>query len=77
MVTYLFYGLLVYLLYRFVFHFLLPVIRVASKVKQQMNGMRTASEQQFRNQSQANSWQSEPSSKPSSKGDYIDFEEVK
>jgi hypothetical protein len=39
--------------------------------------MRAASEQQFRNQTQGNNWQSEPSSKQGSKGDYIDFEEVK
>jgi len=50
---------------------------VASKVKQHMNGMRTASEQQFRNQTQGNSWQNESKSKTGSNGDYIDFEEVK
>ena len=73
MVTYLFYGLLVYLLYRFVFHFLLPVIRVASRVKQQMKGMRSASEQYFRENSQDNNRQSESISKD----DYIEFEDLK
>ena len=73
MVTYLFYGLLVYLLYRFVFHLLLPVIRVASRVKQQMKGMRSASEQYFRENSQDNNRQSESISKD----DYIEFEDLK
>jgi hypothetical protein len=38
--TYIFYAILLYLLYRFVVGFLLPVIRTTSQVKKQFNAMK-------------------------------------
>ncbi len=66
-------GLGLYLLYRFVFHFLLPVSKAAGEMKskikefqQQMNP------KEFATQAQP------PKTEPKTKtGDYIEFEEVK
>ncbi len=62
---------LIYLGYRFIFHFLIPVIRATRELKRQMNG--------FREQMETKNNPTPPvqEEKPAKAGDYIDFEEVK
>jgi hypothetical protein len=38
--TYIFYAILLYLLYRFIVGFVIPVVRTTSKVKKQFNAMK-------------------------------------
>jgi uncharacterized membrane protein (DUF106 family) len=69
-------GLLIYLLYRFIFHFLIPVSRVAGDMKKRMN----AFQQQMNEKAQEFQRQTAPQQQPqpaAKGGDYIDFEEVK
>ena len=73
-----------YLLYRFVFNFLLPVLRTTRHVREQFRNMRDGmGEGHYREQPQAQPQQSasRPNERHSStRGpaeDYIDFEEIK
>ena len=65
----------IYLLYRFIFHFIIPVTRVAGDMKKRM--------QEFQQQmnGQADAFQKSSSQQtpkePAKRGDYIEFEEVK
>jgi hypothetical protein len=80
-------AIVFYLLYRFVFHFLLPIVRTTRHVREQfrnmqgnMNNMRGSSNQQQETQTPPPQ-QPRPSERHSSPHgraeDYIDFEEVK
>jgi hypothetical protein len=67
----------IYLLYKLVFDFIIPVYRTTKVMKGKMNEMhRAVNEQQ-----QAQQTQQQPTAKPVEKqsvsGDYIDYEEVK
>ncbi|PUZ26651.1 hypothetical protein GA0116948_102185 [Chitinophaga costaii] len=73
-----------YLLYKFVFNFLLPVVRTTRQVRRQMHDMQQHMQEQFRQQQQPqqsmhNNMNQGTSSQPKRpiEGDYIDFEEVK
>jgi hypothetical protein len=68
----LFVFIVFYLLYRFVFHFLLPVIRATHHVKRQFRNMQGGADTQQTAQTQEKT-------RPAEKapvGEYIDFEEV-
>lgn len=73
----LFYAFLIYLAYRLVFDFIIPVYRTTRQVKRGFRAM------QDRMREQADSQHARPGSPPQSHpatppaGDYIDFEEVK
>ena len=58
-------GLLFYFLYRLVVRFLIPVLRVTSAARRQMQNM------------QQNNGAAAQQPKPARKGEYIEFEEVK
>ena len=68
----------IYILYKFIFDFVIPVYKTTKHVKQKVNDM----QQQMRQNQQASAndqftqAQSTPSKKPSHE-DYIDYEEVK
>ena len=69
-------GFVIYLAYKFLFEFLVPVGKVAKDMKQKVSEM-----QEQQNQQQANH-QSQTTSNTTSKPkvdekDYIDFEEIK
>lgn len=68
-------GLGIYLLYRFVFHFLIPVTRVAGTMKKRMNEFQDQMNQRAQGFQNKNSPQ-QPQSSPKG-GDYIEFEEVR
>jgi Sec-independent protein translocase protein TatA len=73
--------LILYLLYKLVFDFIVPVSKTTSHFKNQVNQMRKQQEEQMHRQQQSNTPQNKTS--PNKKnttttdGEYIDFEEVK
>ncbi len=82
-----FLAIVLYLLYRFIFNFLVPVARTTRQVRQQFRNMQDAADvfnRQQTGQQQTDSYQrtssshekdgSTPKAPP---GDYIDFEEIK
>lgn len=69
------FALLIYFLYRFIFHFLIPVSKVTREMKSKMNEFQNRMQQQgFQTQPQQPAKETAP---PKKAGDYIDFEEVK
>ena len=75
MFSLLFYGFLIYLLYRLIFHFIIPIYRTTRQVKRSFRSMQEQMRQNTEPQSQSESTQKKPGS--TKVGDYIDFEEVK
>jgi hypothetical protein len=80
MLQYIFWAIVFYLLFRFIFNFVVPVIRVSRQMRKQMNqfnenmrGQQQA-ETDFRGQHQQASSQDKPRPR---QDDYLDFEEVK
>jgi sortase (surface protein transpeptidase) len=76
--------LVVYLLYKLVFDFIVPVARTTSHFKSQVNQMYKMQEEQMREQQQTQNGSFSNKAKASSvksttttDGEYIDFEEVK
>ncbi|HEX6847474.1 MAG TPA: hypothetical protein VF144_10875 [Chitinophagaceae bacterium] len=78
MLRYLFYAFLIYLAYRLIFHFIIPVYKTTRQVKKQFREMNTRMEDQM-NQYQSGQPTPTPDKehKKQQAGDYIDFEEVK
>ena len=73
------YGILLYLLYKFVFELVIPVSKATLQVKSKLKEMQ---EQQNAQQRQYQQQQATPQPQPKeatkrTEGDYIDFEEVK
>ena len=75
---YLLYAFLIYLAYRLVFHFIIPIYKTTRQVKKQFREMHSRMEDQM-NQQQANEQTStlHTENKKEQVGDYIDFEELK
>ena len=72
----LFFAFLLYLLYRLVFHFILPIYRTTRQVKKSFREMN----ERMHRQNQGFQQQSTPSPAPGKEnkaGEYIDFEEMK
>jgi hypothetical protein len=78
MLSYLFYAFLIYLAYRLVFHFIIPIYKTTRQVKKQFREMHS--------RMQDNMGQQPPYQQPvtpatenknQQAGDYIDFEELK
>ena len=78
--------LILYLLYKLVFDFVVPVAKTTSHIKSKVNEMRSMQEEQLRKQQQQTQSQgpTRNTTKPSSTknttttdGEYIDFEDVK
>jgi hypothetical protein len=73
-------AILIYLLYRFIAGFLIPVIRTTSHVREQFNNMNKQQNDGPAPNAQrptANAQGQDSSSGTSKVGEYIDFEEVK
>ncbi|GAA4340494.1 hypothetical protein [Flaviaesturariibacter amylovorans] len=76
---YVFYVLLAYFLWRFIFSFVVPLVRTTRQVRRsfkQMNEQFGAAQQRAEAQ-QAAAAQKVSSPKKASNDDYIDFEEIK
>ena len=75
MFSLLFYGFLVYLLYRLIFHFIIPIYRTTRQVKKSFRTMQEQMRQNTETQGHPQNAQKKPGA--TKVGDYIDFEEVK
>jgi len=68
---------LIYLLYKFIFDFIMPIYESSKKIKKQFGEMQNKMQSDLRNY-QNTPKPAEPAAPPPKKeGDYIDFEEVK
>jgi hypothetical protein len=75
-----FLGFLLYILYRFVFGFILPVYKTTQNIKKGFRDMQEKANEQMRQQQGGQQNQQPPgntSARQESLGEYIDFEEVK
>ena len=73
-----FFGIVIYIIYKIVFDFFVPVSQATKQMRQQFRNMNDHAQQQQNNYQQQN--QPQNNSQPKSKnvvGDYIDFEEVR
>jgi hypothetical protein len=75
MLRYILAVLLIYLAYKLVFDFIVPVYRTTKRVRQQFQDIKNRMEEQNQSSTQDNSSNSEQ--KPEKVGEYIDFEEIK
>ncbi|HEV9034969.1 MAG TPA: hypothetical protein VGQ51_00060 [Puia sp.] len=63
-----------YLLYRFVFNFLLPIVKTTRHVRQQFRNMQDSAGEQ---RQQPKNWQDRHSTTKGAAEDYIEFEDIK
>jgi hypothetical protein len=75
MIKLIFQLFIIYLLYKFVFEFIIPVYRTTSQVKKKMNEMQEKMQEQQHNYN--NHTNPDPQPKKNHDADYIDYEEVK
>lgn len=74
----LFYAFLVYLLYKLIFDFIIPVYKTTRQVKKGFNEMQDRMQEHMRQQQQPQQSQRSKSESPKTNpGDYIEFEELK
>ncbi len=68
-----------YLAYKLIFDFIVPVYQTSKQVKQKVNEMQRTMNEHMKQQqnAQANATPSQPTSPSKRNEDYIDFEEVK
>jgi hypothetical protein len=78
MLRYLLYAFLIYLAYRLVFHFIIPIYKTTRQVKKQFREMHSRMQD---NMSQQQPYQQPATqateNKKQQSGDYIEFEELK
>jgi len=78
MLRYFLIGMAIYFGYRFLFEFVLPMIKTTRQVKKQFDAVREQQEAFFKQQSnQDQPKKSEKSATRSADDDYIEFEEIK
>jgi hypothetical protein len=81
MMKLLFYGFLIYALYRFIFNVVVPVSKASSQINSTLKAMQAqqaaAARAQQEQAAQAQRQAKPEVHKPAAKEDYIDFEEVK
>ena len=77
--TYLFLGIILFIAYRFITGFVIPVARTTSQVRQQFHSMKEQMEkaQQQQNGGKTNAEQTAQKPKFDVEGEYIPFEDVK
>jgi energy-converting hydrogenase Eha subunit H len=68
---------IIYIAYRFIFDFLIPIYNTSKKVKQQFGQMQEKMQQMNAQQQQQQPTQAAPPKAAVSKDEYIDYEEVK
>ncbi|MGV3528213.1 MAG: hypothetical protein ACO1OO_04905 [Flavisolibacter sp.] len=73
---FLFYAFLVYLLYKFLFGFVIPIFRTTREVKRNFRHMQDQMNRQAPPNPQG-SYEQTANSNKEKPGDYIDFEEIK
>ena len=70
---------LLYILYKLIFDFIIPIYQTTRKVKKQFGEMHNKMQEQMNtfNQQQNTSSRTTPAGEQAKKEDYIDFEEIK
>jgi hypothetical protein len=70
---------LLYILYKLIFDFIIPIYQTTKKVKKQFGEMHNKMQEQMNtfNQQQNSSARNTTTAEPAKKEDYIDFEEIK
>jgi hypothetical protein len=74
---FLFYAFLLYILFKLVFNFIIPIYRTTRQVKKSFREMNEHMRQQAEGFQQQSTPSSQPKNKENKAGEYIDFEEVK
>jgi hypothetical protein len=79
---YVLFALLAWVLYQFIFKLVIPVYKTTRKIKKGFREMQEKMNEQYRQQQQQQGYSQDPAApRPGtsnvSKGDYIDFEEIK
>ncbi len=77
MIKDLFWGVAIYLLYRFIFELVIPIARTVSKMKTTVSQMNEQQQQFTKTQSTQQSTVPPKSSTTSTNDEYIEFEEIK
>ncbi len=78
MLRYLFFAFLIYLAYRLVFHFIIPIYKTTRQVKKQFREMHSRMQDNMsQQQPQQQPVTPATENKKQQAGDYIDFEELK
>lgn len=72
----LFQALLFYIAYRFIFNFVVPVVRTTLQLRKQAKKFQDQVRQNTSRQEEPVKKSTANPNKPSAKGDYIDFEEL-
>jgi hypothetical protein len=75
MIKLIFYGLVVYLIYKLIFELVIPVGKASSQMREKIQQMQN--QQNFQQQQAKTAAEPQPAPKPKSDKDYIEFEEVK
>lgn len=73
----LFYGFLLYLFYKLVFHFIIPIYKTTRQVKKSFRNMQEQMRQHTDPQARQTETMRQKTPGSNKAGDYIDFEEVK
>jgi hypothetical protein len=78
MARFIFYALVIFLLYKLIFDFIIPIFTVTRKMRNQFDHTKKQMDENFRNASQQNADQgTTPTPKKANKaGEYIEFEEI-
>jgi hypothetical protein len=76
MIKLIFYGLVVYLIYKLVFELIIPVSKATSQMSEKVRQMHQQ-QQQFQQQQAKQATEPQKAAKASSDKDYIEYEEVK
>ena len=72
-----FFGILIYIAYKVIFNFIVPVSHASKQMRQQFRNMHEHAQQQANNFQQQSQQQNNPQQKSKEVvGDYIEFEEV-
>jgi hypothetical protein len=71
------YGFLAYLAIRFIFGFLIPVIRTTRQVRRQFEDARNRMQDQMQDTYSQSTPRQKSASPAATQGDYIDFEEIR
>jgi hypothetical protein len=81
MMRYIFFAFLIFLAYRFIFGFIIPIYRTTRQVKRQFRDVQERMQEQYNNanipEEEPKQYQSKHGGSTSKVGDYIDFEEIK
>jgi hypothetical protein len=78
MMRYILYAILVYLAYRFIFHFVIPIYFASRKIRKGFKEMRSRMEEQMNpKRADASPPSAEPQRPKPASEDYLDYEEVR